>query len=139
MQPIPYYDRALKDGTATRHDLNILVGFTYFFCLLYVCQFMLAVYNIQAFIIGQRRYKTPPLLVFYIMVLLLTVTRFYFTLWCLPQFIERILFAAEMMPILKVNLGLIQCWILAELYMRIKFSSKLSDLRNTGALKQSVS
>lgn len=33
------------------------------------------------------------------------------------------------MPILKIDLGLVQCWILQELYMRIRDSTDLTDMR----------
>lgn len=37
------------------------------------------------------------------------------------------------MPILKINLGLCQCWILLELYMRIKVTTQLTDSKKSVA------
>ena len=136
MQLIPRYDYILQSQYhPTENGLIILVTSTYFFGFIYVCQFGLALHNIWAFLVVQKRYKTPPLVVFYIIVILLSIARFYFTIWCLPQVIDRILFTAEIMPILKVNLGFVQCWILTELYMRIKLSTRLTDLRKSNFLE----
>lgn len=67
----------------------------------------MACYNIWAFIIKQKKYKTLPLLVFYVLVVLLTLMRIYFAVWALEEYPKNWIFAFELMPIIKVNLGLI--------------------------------
>ena len=107
MQPIPKYDDALTLAGVTKNSLDILVILTYITCALYLVQLAMAFYNIWAFIIKQKRYKTPPLLVFYMLVVMLTCTRIWYSYFCLSYFIQADIVAGEIMPILKVNIGLI--------------------------------
>ena len=83
MQPIPDYDEAINLPGVSKDSLDILAILTYITCVIYLGQLAMTFQNIWAFIIKQKRYKTPPLLVFYILVFMLTCTRIWYTYFCL--------------------------------------------------------
>lgn len=105
---------------ATKGELNILVAAIYLVVFLFLCQLAMASHNIWSFLIKQKKYKTSPLLVFYVIAVLLTICEIYIRIWLLNYYIHRTVVANELMPFLKVNMGLIHCWILIELALRIR-------------------
>ena len=69
---------------------------------------------------------------FYIVIILLALVRMYFSLFYFYERTHAAYFGDLMKPILNLNLGVIQCWILLELALRInesiKFTASISVL-----------
>lgn len=92
----------------------------YFSAFAFLGMFSLAVYNSWAFLWKQKKYKTVPLLMFYIVVIALAILRVYFSIWYFYTLRGSTDFFDYLMkPVLNLNLGVIQCWILLELALRI--------------------
>ena len=118
MPVLPYWDhlddfnRAQKTSFAT---------FTYFTALLFVALFCLAIYNHIVFLLKPLSWTKllAPLSIFYILAILTIVLRIFsifFWIWAL--FKGRILLVA-LPPLFKLNVGLMQAWIMIELKMRV--------------------
>lgn len=75
MPPVPGYDDVKATGDMTTAELNWLVFAIYFSALCFVLQLALACHHIWLFLIKQEKYKTTPLLMFYILIVMLSVTR----------------------------------------------------------------
>ena len=135
MQPVPGYDtitadkRQFQDVTDTQW--NIIVGMMYTCALFFTCELALAIYNFWTFLIKQRKYKTIPLLMFYIVVILLASLRIYFSIWYFYGKVQADYISDLMKPILNINLGVVQCWILFELSLRINESIYFTELMAT--------
>ena len=129
MQPVPGY-KAVKDMNLdfSMSQLNILVFVIYLVAFLFFCQLLIALHNIWAFLIKQQKYKTSPLVVFYVIAVLLTLTEIYYSIWILYESVNKIFFAYEFKPILMINMGLIQCWIMLELSLRLKLNIRITEI-----------
>ena len=106
----------------TEDQLDILVFVIYLFTVLYIIELVLALYNIWTFLIKQGNYKTVPLLLFYILTVWLIMMRIYYSVWYFNVWINSEIVVAEYKNVLKINLGLVQCWLLYELSLRISES-----------------
>jgi hypothetical protein len=60
----------------SKSQLNWFVVLVYIACLLLALQMALTVYNSYAFLYRQQKFKTVPLLLFYMLTILLTAGRF---------------------------------------------------------------
>ena len=74
--------------------------------------------NTYMFLIKQGKYKTWPLLLFYVLTSWLAVMRVYWSFCFFINIVEQDLFGFLLLPMLKLNVGVIQCWILVELTLR---------------------
>ena len=83
MQPVPAYDIVKAGDQLTTKELNWLVFAIYFTCLCFALQMVMAIHHIWVFLIKQDKYKTTPLLLFYILVVLLSLSRIFFDGWIL--------------------------------------------------------
>ena len=82
-------------------------------------------YNIWVFIIKQKRYKTTgPLVLFYFLAAFIGILRSYFSVFYLQVLIDFNVIVILLEPILKIFLGVVQCWITLELAVRIKHDLK---------------
>lgn len=86
----------------------------------------MASYNIWAFLIKQQKYKTWPLLVFYVLAILLSISRLYYSFWYFYVQYSYGIIGHLSKPILVINLGVVQCWMLFELSLRLKENLDLS-------------
>lgn len=122
MQPLPYYDEyvhlSLKAKFLTIEQINWFVALIYFACSLLTIQLCLALYNCYAFLYTQKKYKTLPLLLFYTLTVLLTLARISYNVMQFGFYIDQYI-VVVMMPIIKVNMGVNQCWMLYELTLRV--------------------
>ena len=114
-------------------ELNILVVMMYSFTFLYLCEFALAVVNTWKFLIKQKKYQTWPLLVFYLLTMMLSLTEAVFNVFLFYAVRHQSAFLVNMRPIIKLELGIIQCWILFELALRIT-----QDLNQTDRIQKSI-
>ena len=87
----------------------------------------LAIHNSYAYLFKQKKYKNLPLLVFYVLTFLLTGFRIFFNIFTFGNALNENIFVIFMMPLMKINLGINQCWTLNELAMRVNLSLKVSD------------
>ena len=91
----------------------------YLATLAFLFQLGFLVYNSYWFLYKQKRYKTLPLLSFYILSLCLTALRIHFNIWfyCLER--GDTVLTPIMMPLLKIDIGLNQCWVMFELILNL--------------------
>ena len=94
---------------------------------------MMALYNSWAFLWKQKKYETVPLLMFYIVLILLATIRVYYSIFFFYGYKSYDYIGYLMKPILTINLGVTQCWILFELAVRIdqniKLTAKLDSMK----------
>ena len=124
MQPLPYYTKyvdAWVPSLLSLTQVNIFVVLIYVACFLLTLQMVLTLYNCWAFLYKQQKYKTLPLLLFYVLTMLLTIGRIAYDIMQFGYLFEQYVIPT-MLPILKINMGLIQCWMLYELSLRVKQS-----------------
>ena len=86
--------------------MTILVVVIYVTSALFLLQLVFSCYNVLKFLICQKRYKTTPLMVFYLLTILLTITRFLWTLFFCTVHLDLNLVDLYM-PITKLDLGLV--------------------------------
>ena len=77
--------------------------------------------------IKQSKYKTWPLLMFYILTICLAVVRIYFSFFYFVLVAENETFGNLLPSIIKLNLGVVQCWILFELGLKVNLNIKLTE------------
>lgn len=63
---------------------------------------------------------------FYMLTFLLTGLRIFYNVWFYANIWNEYIFAMLGMPIVKVCMGLNQCWMLLELAIRVRLSIKLA-------------
>ena len=129
MQPCPYYDEMTNDATNDYDSVTdvqwiIVVAMMYLSLAIFLSMLFLALYNTWEFIIRQKKYKTVPLLVFYVIVIMLASLRIYFSVFYFYGKLYHDYFGYLMKPLLNLNLGVVQCWILFELALRINENVK---------------
>ena len=107
--------------------MNIVVVCMYSATLCYTCELVMALTNTWLFLIKQRKYKTRPLLVFYILAICLATIRIYSCIFDLYRREVHEIFGSLLPAILKLNLGAVQCWILFELGVRIHLNIRLVE------------
>ena len=127
MAPIAGYDKIADKDIMTTAELNIIVAILYLSTFLFICELAMAVYNIWAFLIKQKKYKTLPLSIFYALTVWLMLMRIYFCLFYLTIIENESIVGSCFKPILKLDIGLVQCWILIELSLRISKSIKQTE------------
>ena len=109
-------------GIMTQAELEILVSVIYLCAFLFLCQLLMALYIVWKFLIRDGKYKTWPLTLFYVLVIWLTILRIYYCIYYFNIWINADIIGSEMKNVLKINIGLVQCWILFEFSLRISES-----------------
>ena len=99
--------------------MRSIVAIMYISIVCYLAELTLAVCNTWKFLIKQRKYKTWFLLLFYVLTISLVLERLYYTICFFWVIEEKELFGHLLKVIIKINLGVVQCWILFELGLRI--------------------
>ena len=107
IQAVPNYDQVKSFDMMSTAQLNILVAIIYISTLLYVFELLVALYNIKAFLIKQRKYKTVPLLLFYILTVWLCIMRIYYSVWYFSIWIDAEILGGSLKNVLKINIGLV--------------------------------
>ena len=107
--------------------MNIVVASMYSAALCYACELIMALTNTWMFLIRQRKYKTRPLLMSYILVICLATARIYSCVFDFYLWEDSEIFGSLLPAILKLNLGAVQCWILFELGVRINLNIRLTE------------
>ena len=59
---------------------------------------------------------------FYLLTILLTALHLQYMIWFFGEIINQWIYALILMPILKINMGVDQCWIMYELSLRIQLN-----------------
>ena len=85
--------------------MNIIVATVYFATLCYTCELVMALTNTWMFLIRQRKYKTRPLLAFYILAICLAANRIYSCVFDFYRREDHEIFGTLLPAILKLNLG----------------------------------
>ena len=99
---------------------------------------MLAFVNVYKFLYKDEKFKTLPLLLFYVLTVVLTLMRIWSNLWFLGYILHQYLLEV-LCPVLKINIGLNQCWMLLELSLRLRKSIAISKLTATHLSDESLS
>ena len=94
---------------------------------LYTFLLVLVIVNIWTILIKQRRYKTLPLLAFYIFTLLNIVFRLVFIIirWSKYHIVKH--FFNDSYLVTKLSVGLIQSWMIFEIALRERHAYKASS------------
>ena len=111
----------------TDAQASIIVAFIYFTTLCFICELAMALINTWMFLIKQRKYKTWPLLLFYVLTIWLALERIYSMFFLLFVKKNQDILGVLIPPILKLNIGAVQCWILFELGLRITQNIRLTE------------
>ena len=119
MQPVPCFDAINEKGILSETELNFLVAVIYLTTVLFICELALAIVNTWAFVIKQKKYKTWPILIFYILAICSSIMRIYGSFWFFYIYTESEIFGYLFNPVLAIDLGVVQCWMLIELGLRI--------------------
>ena len=105
MKAVPYQDKIQSQVSLTETELRIIIAFMYFNTLCFICELAMALNNTWQFLIKQRKYKTWPLLMFYVLTICLATMRIYHSFFFLFVVIEKEVFGTLLSAILKLNLG----------------------------------
>jgi hypothetical protein len=101
-------------------QLNAFVALQYFSATLFSLQLAMVLYNSYVFVYRQGRYKILPLVLFYVLTFGLTCLRIYFAIWFFNERNYQNLLVPIMTPVIKIDMGLVQCWMLFELALRVQ-------------------
>mgnify|MGYP007082950636 CR=1 FL=1 len=110
----------------TPAQINSLTFVIYLATVIFAAQMFLALHNIYAFLYKQGKYRTLPLLVFYVLTVVLTGLRLFYNLWFFRNLVVEYDFVMLGMPLVKINMGLNQCWMLIELNLRVRLSLRMA-------------
>ena len=69
----------------------------------------------------------------YVLIICIATMRIYFSLFYLFTNLVHDLFGWLLLPMLKINLGVVQCWILFELALRVTI-----NIRQTESIREIV-
>ena len=123
MQVVPYWSKAKHKTELTSQDLSVLAALQYTVAICFTCQLVFALYNIVVFLYRQQRYKALPLSVFYVLTVWLTLVRIYYAIFLLREIFLEESVGYIVPPLVNISIGLIQCWIMYELSLRIEQAS----------------
>ena len=118
MKAVPYQDNIQSQVSLTETELRIIIAFMYVNTLCFIFELAMALNNTWRFLIKQRKYKTWPLLMFYVLTICLATMRIYNSVFLFFIIVEKEIFGSLLDAILKLNIGLVQCWILFELALK---------------------
>ena len=106
---------------------EVVILLMYLSMILYILMLSMTGHNVWVFLIKQKRYKTTgPLVLFYFLAVLIGCLRFYFSLFYFQVLIEFNIIVILLEPIVKLFLGVTQCWITVELATRIRYELKIT-------------
>ena len=111
----------------TEQELRIVVAVMYFSTICFIIELAMTLTNMWRFLIKQSKYKTWPLLMFYILTICLAVVRIYFSFFYFVVVANNGIFGNLLHPVIKLNLGIVQCWILLELGLRVNLNIRLTE------------
>ena len=111
----------------TDQQLLWLTVSLYIAILIFGLQMALTLHNCYAYLYLQRKFKVIPILVFYILTVILTGIRLFYFLMFYANLENQYVFAMLGMPIVKINMGLNQCWMLIELTLNVRNALKISQ------------
>ena len=99
----------------------------YLSTLCFICELAMALIITWKFLIKQRKYKTWPLFLFYILTIWLAAMRIYVSFFYFTIYQNYELLGDLLTPIIKLNLGVVQCWMLFELGLKVTLNIRLVD------------
>ena len=119
--------------TLTTTELRTVIALMYISAACFIVELTLAIFNTWNFLIKQKKYKTWPLLMFYILTIALALMRLYFSVGLFYIVLKQELFGILIKTILKLNIGAVQCWILVELALRITYNIRITESFRNGS------
>ena len=107
MAILPGYDYIIGLNIVSTGQIALLASTQYFTILLFGGLLFFTLFNFYRIIIKQRRYKTSPLLTFYILSVLGMILRLYTAIFLIPN-VKNLAFTIELaQPICKLQIGLV--------------------------------
>ena len=82
---MPFYDEVSASKMYDDGELKVFVALQYICALLFVIQFCTVIYNGYAFMLRKRRLDNLSIIGFYLLIVLLTILRFYYCIWFLYE------------------------------------------------------
>ena len=118
MTPLPGIDAALGDKL-TEAQIDVIAAVQYVVVAFFVGVLILAIINFVQIIIVQKRWGKLPLSLFYILTILTTISRVLGTLFV---YFEKpwTIFFNLLAPTAKLEIGLIQLWMVVELALKLR-------------------
>ena len=94
-------------------------------CLLYIAVVVLHLVNCYQIVYRQGRWRTLPILVFYVLAWFSIMSRFFLNVFAAYQFDRTqhlwVFRISIWQPFAKISVGLVQAWMMFELAIRIKY------------------
>ena len=119
MQLLPWQRRAELANPGDSTEVRVCIAVAYFAIACFFLQLLIAVHNIFAFLIRQGKYKTQPLLMFYLFTVAISVSRIVYNVFIFYEFGDEFFALTELMPAFDLALGIEQCWLMFELSLHI--------------------
>lgn len=119
----PWLSNFQEEMTVTQY--RVFASIHYLVLLIFLLAFVLVIVNMWQILIKQAKWKTIPLLLFYVYAFICITLR----VCCLVTYgLDRAYFFQNLMyamqPVAKICVGLYQGWMILELAVRIRDSSK---------------
>ena len=128
MHIIPEIQYFKDRDTLTRSELTTIVSLMIFLTICFISELALALTNTWKFLIKQKKYKNWPLLMFYLFTIVLAAMRIYSSYFMFHIIVEQSLFAILLTVNLKLSIGIIQCWVLIELALKVTQNIRLTKI-----------
>jgi len=117
---VPFYNEVASSERYSDAQLNVVVTLQYFCAFLFAIQFCTVIYNTYTFMLRKRRLDNLSIIGFYLLIVLLTSLRFYYCMWFLYERANQHVTTLLLVPIVKINMGFVMCWMLLELSLYIE-------------------
>ena len=132
MQPLPglddFIERNGMEQQLSKGQQNSLIALIYISIILFFFMLCMAIYNTWVFLIKSGKYKVMPLTLFYVLVMLLCADRIVFSINFFNIYLNNEIIPCLMKYIIQLNLGIVQCWNLCELSLRVRQSIKFMQI-----------
>ena len=110
----------------------------YIATMLFIFQLVVIAHNTLAFLIRQRKYKTWPLLLFYILAAILSLIRMWYIFCVFDIRKNENIYGYVYKSYVKIDLGLTQCWIVVELALLVRQSINFTRLFTTALQPEEI-
>ena len=116
----PYIQDYINEEYMTTTEYRIFFSIHVIDTIIYLALWILAVINIWLILIKQGKWRTMPLLTFYIYSFLVITMRIFLLIVSGKDFYEFGFIITYQQPVAKIVVGVIQSWIIFELALRIR-------------------
>ena len=104
----------------------------YGFTVVYLLMLAASVFNLYTFLYKKGKYRNMPITLFYVLATLNLLVRLGYFTFFYPAVSSNNMIALLMPPLLKINIGLLQSWIMIEIalsfHLHIQLFKRISSL-----------